>query len=316
MINFRFHVVSIVAVFLSLALGIMIGSTVVDRAIVASLRNQIERVEANADAQRAENDALSEELALKGSYVNATASFAVSGRLPAVPLALIAESNADEDSVVSFIELSRNAGSTVGGFLLLTDKWSDNSQVSQLRTASGVQERGAKLVRASAWSAVAQRLAAGVGTAAQDDVLVRLGAAGFVEYKSVGDSDAAAPAFPAAWPGVGARAVYIAAPSSGDISPQALRVSERVSELARQGILTIASENHVDGDGVPARGLLLSNVSDDAAVRNRISSIDNFELVEGRVSAVLAVADLARGVNGRYGYGEGATAVSPEWWAL
>ncbi|MSZ30566.1 MAG: copper transporter, partial [Actinobacteria bacterium] len=52
MINFRFHVVSIVAVFLSLALGIMIGSTVVDRAIVASLRNQIERVEANADAQR------------------------------------------------------------------------------------------------------------------------------------------------------------------------------------------------------------------------------------------------------------------------
>jgi hypothetical protein len=81
-------------------------------------------------------------------------------------------------------------------------------------------------------------------------------------------------------------------------------------------MLTVASENHVDGDGVPARGLLLSNVLDDAGLRIRISSVDNFELIEGRVSAVLAAADLARGVNGRYGYGEGAVAVSPEWWAL
>ena len=31
MINFRFHVVSIVAVFLALALGVVMGSTVVDR---------------------------------------------------------------------------------------------------------------------------------------------------------------------------------------------------------------------------------------------------------------------------------------------
>jgi len=316
MINFRFHVVSIVAVFLSLALGIMIGSTVVDRAIVASLRSQIERVEANADAQRAENAALSEELGLKGEYVNATASFAVSGRLPAVALALIAESNVSEDNLVSFIELSRNAGSRVGGFLLLTEKWSDDSQVSQLRSAAGVEERGAKLVRAAAWSAVAQRLAAGVGTSTQEDVLVRLDAAGFIEFKSIGDGGAGAPAFPAEWPGIEARALYISAPTSGDISPQSQRISERVSALARQGMLTVASENHVDGDGVPARGLLLSNVLDDAGLRIRISSVDNFELIEGRVSAVLAAADLARGVNGRYGYGDGAVAVSPEWWAL
>lgn len=294
----------------------MIGSTVVDRAIVASLRNQIERVEANADAQRAENSALTNELALKGDYVNATASFAVSGRLSGVPLAIIAESTVSDNNVIGLIELSRDAGSTVGGFIRLTDKWSDDSQISELRSASGVEERGARLVRAGAWSAVARRLADGVGSDSQDDVLTRLAKVGFIEYKSVGDSGGGGPVFPASWPGVGARAIYVAAPSTGEIAPQSRRVAERVSALARQGMFVVAAENHVDGDGIPSRGNVLANVADDASLRIRISAVDNFELVEGRVSTILATADLARGVSGRYGYGEGAVTVSPEWWAL
>ena len=44
MINFRFHIASLVAVFLALALGVVMGSTVVDRAIVESLRTQIDDV--------------------------------------------------------------------------------------------------------------------------------------------------------------------------------------------------------------------------------------------------------------------------------
>ena len=37
MINFRFHIVSLIAVFLALALGIVMGATVVNRAIVDRL---------------------------------------------------------------------------------------------------------------------------------------------------------------------------------------------------------------------------------------------------------------------------------------
>ena len=43
-INFRFHLVSLVAVFLALALGVVIGSTVIDRAIVDRLSSQIDSV--------------------------------------------------------------------------------------------------------------------------------------------------------------------------------------------------------------------------------------------------------------------------------
>jgi hypothetical protein len=37
MINFRFHVVSLIAIFLALALGVVIGAGVIDRGVVDAL---------------------------------------------------------------------------------------------------------------------------------------------------------------------------------------------------------------------------------------------------------------------------------------
>ena len=45
MISFRFHVVSITAVFLAIAIGIVVGSTYVDELTVDQLRSRIETVE-------------------------------------------------------------------------------------------------------------------------------------------------------------------------------------------------------------------------------------------------------------------------------
>ena len=44
MINFRFHLVSLIAVFLALGLGILVGSTVVDQVIVDRLDREIRSV--------------------------------------------------------------------------------------------------------------------------------------------------------------------------------------------------------------------------------------------------------------------------------
>ena len=40
MINFRYHIVSLIAVFLALAIGVIMGSAVIDRAIVNRLEDQ------------------------------------------------------------------------------------------------------------------------------------------------------------------------------------------------------------------------------------------------------------------------------------
>ena len=61
MINFRFHLVSLIAIFLALALGVVIGAGVIDRGVVDTLDNRLEHVEAKADRIQVENDVLNGE---------------------------------------------------------------------------------------------------------------------------------------------------------------------------------------------------------------------------------------------------------------
>ena len=58
MINLRYHIVSLVAVFLAIALGIVMGSTVIDRAIVDGLQNRVESVNKRANGIDSENRTL------------------------------------------------------------------------------------------------------------------------------------------------------------------------------------------------------------------------------------------------------------------
>lgn len=315
MINFRFHVVSIVAVFLALALGVVMGSTVVDRAIVSSLRNRIDRVERHADQQQAENDALRTELGQRRDTISASAPFAVTSRLTGVSLAVVVEPGTAASVVDDLVALARTAGSNVGGVLEITDAWDDPERTADLRTATGVEPKGPRQVRAAAWEVLAERIGAGVAADPADDVLVRLVSGGFVAYRGVGDAPDPSPVFPAAWPGAGARAIYVVHPVAGAPAVQAERTAARAGALATAGVDTTAAEDHRDGDGVPGRGLVLANVRDDETLRVRLSTVDDLDLVDGRIAAVLSSADLGRGVSGRYGVGAGVQGPMPAWWA-
>ena len=207
MINFRFHVVSIVAVFLALALGVVIGSTVVDRAIVGSLRNRIDRVERNADAQQAENEALRTELGQRNATIAAASPFSVTGRLTGVSVAILVEPGVAGDAVENLVALTRTAGSTVGGVLEITEAWDEDTRSNALRTATRVDVRGPRRVRTAAWEVLARRLAEGVAADPADDVLARLDEAGFIAYRGIGDVPESAPVYPSSWPGAGARSV-------------------------------------------------------------------------------------------------------------
>ena len=54
MINFRFHVVSLIAIFLALALGVVIGAGVIDRGVVDTLEQPARqrRVEVGSHPER------------------------------------------------------------------------------------------------------------------------------------------------------------------------------------------------------------------------------------------------------------------------
>jgi hypothetical protein len=90
MINFRFHIISIIAVFLALAVGIVIGATVVNRVTIDQLNDRIDTVEENANRRKAESDELRSEVGQLQGYIDSTKEFAVTDRLNGVNVVTIA----------------------------------------------------------------------------------------------------------------------------------------------------------------------------------------------------------------------------------
>src|ERR1700712_3374750 len=91
MINFRFHLVSLVAVFLSLGLGILVGSTVIDQGIVNRLDSDINHVKKENSKVEASNKVLAEQNKQLQQYIDDSAPFVGDGRLDARSVALVAE---------------------------------------------------------------------------------------------------------------------------------------------------------------------------------------------------------------------------------
>src|SRR5688572_17579532 len=123
MINFRFHIVSLIAVFLALAIGVVMGATVIDQAIVDGLNARINDVEREANAQRADNNELRTEVERLEDYIDRTDEYAVTGQLEDVPVAVVALRGVDADEVNAAVELARTAGASAPGVLWLEEKW-------------------------------------------------------------------------------------------------------------------------------------------------------------------------------------------------
>nr|HNN39987.1 copper transporter [Microthrixaceae bacterium] len=93
MINFRFHLISLVAVFLALGVGVAMGASFVDRATVDSLRSRVDDLDEGYRRRGAELDATREQLARSDAQAAALAgpgSEALAGRLDGAPVVLLA----------------------------------------------------------------------------------------------------------------------------------------------------------------------------------------------------------------------------------
>jgi hypothetical protein len=126
MVNFRFHVVSIVAVFLALAIGIAMGTTVIDKATVDTLRNQLETIEGQRDDARASADKLVTELGALRQQLQDLGEQGtdqlLSGQLTDAPVVVVAARGIDTDSMDALHTALADAGAQDGGTLWLTDK--------------------------------------------------------------------------------------------------------------------------------------------------------------------------------------------------
>ncbi len=92
MINFRFHLISLVAVFLALGVGVAMGASFVDRATVDSLRGRVDDLDEGYRRRGAELDATADQLSEVDGQAGALSgpdSEAVAGRLSEQPVVIV-----------------------------------------------------------------------------------------------------------------------------------------------------------------------------------------------------------------------------------
>jgi hypothetical protein len=312
MINFRFHIVSLIAVFLALALGVVMGATVVNRAIVDRLNSRIDTVEKNANARKTESDQLRGQVGQLNGYIDGTKDYAVAGRLDGTTLAAIATRGVDADAVKQTVTLAQQAGARAPGIIWLEGKLalSDADTVRQLGELLGKTGQNAKATRDEAWNAIASRVATGGGAATNGrDLLAALADAGFISFEPVGNQGDGFSA--ASFTGGDVRVLLIDG-TNGQVNGNEV-LAPLGNALVANRLRLVVGDVFAQKDKGPKRGAMLAPIRGDDALKQAVSTVDDLDLVEGRVASVLALADMNRNVVGQYGYGTGASKSAPEW---
>jgi hypothetical protein len=303
MVTFRFYIVSLVAVFLALAMGVVVGSTLIDRAIVDRLDRSVESVSDRLDRQQDENAELRDQLQHLREYADATAPEVVEGALDGSAVAVVAERGVDPEVVEAAVGTMQQAEGTVPGILWLEPSWALREEGDRARLAEvlDVPDTGPARLRERAWGRLVTALQGG---SVQGDPLQDLAEGGFVSYQDVGEVETGVGALA----GVGEQFVLVSGPES-QLGDQTLSLGRG---LVRAGVPALVAEAWKDDEDGPARGTVVGLVRDQDDLADAVSTVDDLDLVQGRVAATLALADLETGVRGHYGYGSDADRPLPE----
>jgi hypothetical protein len=137
-INLRYHIVSITAVFLALGIGLVFGAAFIDRATVEALDRNLNAIERQNEDLQQENaglerqvgaaDAAEQELREQGL------AQLVAGHLEGVPVLVLAVEGVDAEAVRATADAAVAAGAQLGGVLWFTERLvlDDEGEVADL----------------------------------------------------------------------------------------------------------------------------------------------------------------------------------------
>jgi hypothetical protein len=322
MINFRFHVVSIVAVFLALAIGVVFGSTIVDQAIVDGLRADVRSTERKVAETEDANEQLKSDLERWERYFESTAPFAVDGRLEGDDVVLLAERGVDGDLVDATRALLSVGAADSVVLVWLEDKLADDESADALGELVGTSSSDPVVVRAAAYDAIVEGLvtveqaagsdapdepASDESDASAEPTLDALADDDFVEIVDDPTTYLSSP--------LADRRVVLLAGSDTDFAALD-ELAEIAGAFDAAGVEIVVGEEFVappdDADDAPGRGARLQDLTG-GDLAEAVSTVDNLDEIQGQVSLVVALADLRRDRVGHYGFGSGATRSAPEW---
>ena len=315
MVNFRFHVISLVAVFLALGIGILMGSTVIDQVTVKNQERILDRIKGQRDSQARRANTLDAELDKWNNFAEQGRDQLLLNRLADVPTLVVAVEGVDSDLTKEAHAWLRDAKARDQGTLRLSTKLAleGDTDAADLATAIGSTDRRADTVRRAAVTQLAAALTpppgpqpatSPDGSPTGPQLLQNLRQGGFVEY----DAPEGTTLDLAAVPVNGTRLIVVS--GAGARVPDEQVAVPLVEQLAqREGSSVVAAQ--AAGTDPAKVESFVGPLRSDKQIAQRISTIDDLDRFYGQAALVLALEDMAGGAVGHYGIGRQAQRLLP-----
>jgi len=323
-IDFRYHLVSIVAVFLALAVGIVLGSTELRGVAISALDRTSSSLSNKLDAANNENNALQQQVQGDHEFASAAEPVLLKGLLNGKKVVIVTTPGASA-SVVNGIKTGlSDAGATVSGQVALSSKFADTS-ASNLSLLDQLTERVAPasltLVNGSPQQQAAQVLASalvardsgsgsnskgntgsnsGSGSTSSQNAQTILSSYSAGQFITVSGQ-----------PASGATLAVIVTPNSipqdGNSDPANQAVVALAQEFGPSSQATVV----VGASATSSPGSAISAVRSSGAA-NDASTVDNADTVVGQIVAVQALEQQMNGKKpGSFGTQSDANSAGP-----
>ena len=307
MINFRFHVVSITAVFLALAIGLVLGTAALNGPVADNLNNQVSSLSNRNNQLRERSNQLQNQLDSQADFVRESAPMLLAGRLAGRSVLVVTTDTAINKYRDDTIALLQRAGASITGKVRIEKEFTDPKRDGALQDlgtrlvpagVTSMPNTGVGVETASALFATA--LVTGgstVSDASRTAILSGYGSLGVITVEGATITKAAD------------AVVFIIGPGATDEDADQrnaalLTIVRQFDRIAKRMVLAAPQAG---GTGNP-----IGAIRGDDSLAKQISTVDNVSSPEGQVVTALALAEQFENKTGHYGSGDGSTARVPD----
>jgi hypothetical protein len=312
-IDFRYHLVSIVSIFMALAVGIVLGAGPLKEDIGNRLTQQTTALRAEKTQLRSELDTARRGASARDTFSSAVAPTIVKNQLTGKTVALVVAPGVDGDLVKDTTASLVSAGAKVGSTVTLTDAWADplkrpfrNTLANQLAALVNVPV-GTGSPDQLAATVLARAIVVGKDPAEP----LTASASAALDGLKVGELIKVAPERIVRSSSVVFLAGPVKSPTQQDTDARLAAYVQlvRLLEAGGSGAVVATVSNTAD----PAlSGDLVAAVRKDSDVVKVVSTVDDADLPMGQTTIVLALAQEHAGRGGQYGLAADAQAIAPD----
>ena len=307
MIDFRYHLVSLISVFLALAVGVVLGAGPLQNSLGTALNDQVTALRENRNATQAKLEQTETAVNERDSYITQAASGLLPGTLASKNVAMVLLPEAKAEDADAITTQLKNAGATVTGRVSLTSTWVDLSRENYRSTFSGqVQGHLGSTNSKDANGILGEALAKAL-TANDDSSRV------LMDMLSVTVDKSGTPFISVdSTPTTAAEMIVVVGPRPQASSGKGATVEASPGEDPK------AWAKALEGTAGRAPTVVVGSADGDGGVvgiirseKAKVTTIDSVGQIAASVSTPLALASTRAGTTGHYGFDKGAEAVMP-----